>query len=105
MDFLSSLYQGRINRVKFLYGFIVVKALDIFFFGGANIEWNALVIAIVIFQVLFGSVIAAKRLHDFGFSGWFSIFFLIPLVGFFVGLALLFTKGDVKTNQYGPVPN
>jgi uncharacterized membrane protein YhaH (DUF805 family) len=51
-----------------------------------------------------GLAIAAQRFHDFGASGWWSLFILIPFVGFMVGLVLLFAPGHKHANQYGPVP-
>ena|SRR3989344_5232202 len=104
MKSILNLYKGRINKKKFFYGFIVVKIFDLFVYQKTNTELDLLLIIIFIFQVIFGSVLATKRLHDFGFSGWFSVFFLIPVIGFLVGLALLFTKGDIKENNYGPAP-
>ncbi len=48
--------------------------------------------------------VLARRLHDVGKSGWFSLIILIPIIGFIWLLILLATDSEPGTNQYGPNP-
>lgn len=49
-------------------------------------------------------ILARRRFHDMGKSGWLSILAIIPLVQIVVGLWLLFGPGDEGANEYGPAP-
>jgi len=56
--------------------------------------------------VLIGGSIAVlmlttKRLHDLGYSGELSLFILIPILGEFLYLILLFAPGKEGPNEYG----
>jgi uncharacterized membrane protein YhaH (DUF805 family) len=49
--------------------------------------------------------IYAKRWHDRGKSGWWSLIGLVPIVGFFwILIELGMLKGSDGPNQYGPDP-
>jgi uncharacterized membrane protein YhaH (DUF805 family) len=54
--------------------------------------------------VAFRIVQDIKRLHDLGRSGWYCLLVLVPFVGFFYLLVLLFKDGQPFTNEYGPDP-
>lgn len=84
----------------------------------------------VLFMLYPNAVVIAKRLHDLGFKGIFAVVLVVlfngmPLldmfgmvnkedylvlniatgiIGFIIGLFLLFKKGTVGQNQYGPDP-
>lgn len=45
-----------------------------------------------------------RRLHDINKSGWFLLLTLVPVVGIFVVIPLLFFPGTPGDNQFGPVP-
>ncbi len=47
---------------------------------------------------------AIKRCHDLDWSGWCSVFLLVPIVGFVFFLYLTFTKGTDGPNRFGPDP-
>lgn len=50
-------------------------------------------------------VLAIKRFHDLGKSGWFSLLLLIPLVNFFIWLFWLGCKrGTIGPNRFGDDP-
>jgi uncharacterized membrane protein YhaH (DUF805 family) len=49
-------------------------------------------------------VLAAKRCHDLGISGVFCLPLLIPAVGVFWLIALVFAEGNAGPNAYGPPP-
>ena len=52
--------------------------------------------------IYLGFVTGAKRLHDFGSSGWWQLLGLIPLVNIGFGIYVLFKEGDAMPNAYGP---
>jgi uncharacterized membrane protein YhaH (DUF805 family) len=47
---------------------------------------------------------AAQRFRDFGQSGCWAFLFLVPYVGFAVGLALYFIPPNPGLNKYGEQP-
>ncbi len=48
--------------------------------------------------------LAVLRCHDCGRHGWWSLFMLLPYVGFVTGLLLTFVPGTAGTNEFGRVP-
>ncbi|MGF6093833.1 DUF805 domain-containing protein [Pseudomonas sp. 18175] len=60
----------------------------------------ALCIAIVVVSVQIG----VQRLHDLGWSGWFYLLNLVPLVNSVFPLLLLVLPGNPGANQYGAPP-
>ena len=48
-------------------------------------------------------VITIRRLHDMNRSGWFSLFFLLPILNVLLSLYLLFGSGSTGSTRYGPV--
>lgn len=49
--------------------------------------------------------VAAKRWHDRGKSGWWTLILFVPVVGFFWFLVECgFLRGTVGTNRFGPDP-
>ena len=48
------------------------------------------------------SAIYAKRWHDIGKSGWWSLLFLIPVVNFITFIYLGVEDPEGKANKYGP---
>jgi uncharacterized membrane protein YhaH (DUF805 family) len=48
--------------------------------------------------------IFVKRLHDKGYTGWLSVFMLIPLVNLIMLLWLGFARGQDGPNEYGADP-
>ncbi|MEZ5410030.1 MAG: DUF805 domain-containing protein [Acidimicrobiales bacterium] len=45
-----------------------------------------------------------RRLHDCGRTGWLVLLSPLPLLGFALGLYLLFNPGNPLPNRYGPPP-
>ena len=48
--------------------------------------------------------VGAQRLHDMGYSGWFQLLTLIPLVNLILFLVMIFAPTQQTANKYGPVP-
>lgn len=49
-------------------------------------------------------LIAIRRLHDCGYSGWWWLLSLIPGVGLILGVILLLVPGSKKENRFGQPP-
>ncbi len=107
--------QGRIGRLEY---FLTNVAVSIVVYGlmaiiSLSAEQDALGQPVVspgagltlLAAVLVGAVISwsaiARRLHDRGHSGWMVLLMFVPLVGFALGLYLLFASGDKGINPYG----
>lgn len=98
---LSTLWSGRMNRKNYFLG---VLLLHIAFFPCFFIENEFLIIAIGIILYLAWVMLSARRLHDIGTSGGGAFFIFVPIIGFFFFLYLLFKRGTVGENEYGPEP-
>lgn len=51
-----------------------------------------------------GFSVCARRLHDTGRSGWWSLLFLVPLIGWLILLIWTVSKSEPIDNEYGPPP-
>ena len=99
-------YKGRAVRSEYwwfeLFWWVIIFALVIV---GEIIDSNsgllgALVGIFMLFTFLPRICLLIRRLHDAGFSGWFSLLGLIPYVGPFIILYVVLQKSD-GDNQYG----
>ncbi|WEF32700.1 DUF805 domain-containing protein [Pseudoduganella chitinolytica] len=108
--------HGRIGRVRYLaysFGAMIVLLLAAIVLGallGAIGAGPA--VAAGLMQVLVGTlmaaanlVIARRRLHDMGKSGWWGVLLLVPLLNIVVTLWLALGKGDEGPNAFGPPPS
>ena len=88
-------FSGRINRTEYIIS--IVGSVLIFLFS-PEVE-NDIVKAIIHIVVdWFWFSQGARRLHDFGASGWYI---LIPVVSW---IYAAFPKGDKGENEYGKAP-
>jgi uncharacterized membrane protein YhaH (DUF805 family) len=46
--------------------------------------------------------VAAKRLHDLGITGWFSLPMITPGPNLIMAVVLMILHGEDKDNRYGP---
>jgi uncharacterized membrane protein YhaH (DUF805 family) len=121
------LWSGRIARMHYFLGTVscglvglilrVSQSFDPTFYQRAFV----LVVGIPLLFLLY--CLTIRRLHDFGYTGWLSLLFLLSLVQnlgntdwlslsslieyletIFV-LVLLFKSGNPETNKYGLVPS
>ena len=67
---------------------------------GSSALFVHLVILVHLVPVL---AVTARRLHDLGWSGWFSLLNLVPVLGF-VLLFLVLPRGVRGSNRYGADP-
>ena len=88
-------FIGRINRTEYIISVIICVIL---IFVVANVEDSVLrrILGLVIDVFLWSQ--CARRLHDFGASGWYV---LIPVVSW---IFAAFPKGDKGENEYGVAP-
>jgi uncharacterized membrane protein YhaH (DUF805 family) len=111
---MRTLFSGRLGRrtyaVSFaaLYGallgavFVVALILGLIAdFAGLESETVDLVLMIVPFIVfyIYRFSLDSRRFHDLGYSGFFSLLRVIPLLGIVVFGYLLLKKGDEGSNS------
>lgn len=114
-------FKGRIGRLDYFiysvlsslfFGLLAVFIMIPFGIGlamnGASIEEIATsCLASIIFlpiQIVISYTtlaLSAKRFHDLGLSGWFSVLSLVPIASLVVLIILLFCKGQNSDNKYG----
>ena len=107
-EFLLS-FRGRLSASAYvvsLGGLIVLTSLSYFILLPmcAFLPGPIKVIAMIGYVVLLTwSFIAltVKRLHDLGHSGWWFLFYLIPLLNVLLVIYLGFWKGEAGENLYG----
>lgn len=104
-------FDGRVNREVFWLGNIASAFLAVvIMMPSVNPNTGALQLApyapMVFVALLWVEVaLAVKRLHDRGLTGWFSVAFVIPVVGLVAFLVIGLLPGDKGANQYGPATN
>ena len=131
LDFLFLGYAGRIGRTAYWIGYIVLSVIQVLailvllqlahgtleqFAQYANAKADLpdevahallthVVLPIGIVAILFQwpqYAIAAKRWHDRGKSGWWSLIAFVPVIGGFWALIELgFLPGEEGENDYG----
>lgn len=93
---VKSHWLGRARRSEFIPIMIVMNFLAKLLDSGMD-ETAAALLGLFICAVCL--IESARRLHDMGRSGWWSILFLIPFVWLWGWM-----KGQVGPNEYGPDP-
>ncbi|SNY92565.1 Uncharacterized membrane protein YhaH, DUF805 family [Cohaesibacter sp. ES.047] len=116
-------FSGRSPRKDFWF-FFVVYALLYFAALGADVSYYRMTEPTGIFltlQTLFGGrepfvwlhlillspamlAVMIRRLHDRGRSGWWSLVYLVPLLGLVPMVAMLARKGQDGFNRFGANP-
>jgi len=101
-------FSGRRNRKSYVLYWIPYIIVLMVFSGIVTSSDSALLSIIGGVAILVASVsawaIASQRCRDFGWTGWATLILLIPVIGLFFSIALLFIPGDVGQNRYGPDP-
>lgn len=117
---LYTSFEGRISRKEWWIGFILLYILQFVVYyvtavmgiitvdpaTGEMSPSGALALIVIILIFLWPALaLHAKRWHDRGKSGWWTLITLVPVIG---GLWLLielgFLKGNDTANRYGPAP-
>jgi uncharacterized membrane protein YhaH (DUF805 family) len=104
--------SGRIGRVRYLAYHMLGILLVIAAMGLALSTRNSAIVGLLGF--IYGAtaiafyvytfIWARRRLNDLGFSGWFQLVALIPLVNIILFLCLMFAPGEKETNKWGSRP-
>ena len=115
-------FGGRLNRAKYWIAAIVmgvlytvVSLLDanvihspvLMSFavdGGGAQGIGALSVIAWVLVIIMGLALGIKRLHDRDRSGWFYLLMLVPLVNLWILIEILFLRGTVGPNRFGPDP-
>jgi uncharacterized membrane protein YhaH (DUF805 family) len=116
-------FQGRAARAEFwwfgLFIFIILAvvysiagwlAVATMSDGSMSIVGDlAIAVAALIVLVFFipGIAVTVRRLHDLGYSGWWYLAQLIPVVGGIISIIMFIgflMRGNVGTNRFGPDP-
>lgn len=102
-------FNGRIGRLRYLawslgisaaglgLGLIAAMGLAI-----SEVLGGVLLFAVAVAYLVASFQIGAQRLHDFGWSGWFLLLCLVPVVGSVFPFALLLVPGNEGSNRFGP---
>ena len=111
-SYLLTSFQGRIGRKSYWLASIVLgvfifiaELLDMVL--GTAMENGAGVLTIIasLLTIYPSLAIYAKRWHDRGKSGWWTLILLVPVIGaIWMLVECGFLRGTDGDNQYGPDP-
>lgn len=119
--YLLTNFSGRISRTKFWVGVAVVVAIGAIYaaliralglngldpssnFASFGVRTAAtFVFGLVVYYIALA--VCAKRWHDRGKTGWWSLIAIVPVIGtIWILVELGILEGDRGANQYGPDP-
>jgi len=109
---LYTSFSGRVDRKAYalagmlLYLVRLFPAYQIISAGGdpaAEAAWGIILLLVNGAAILAQVALTAKRFHDFGMSGWFSLVFVIGDIIVFLGLCLF--PGTPGPNRFGNETN
>lgn len=102
-------FQGRIGRLRYLawslvlmaagFGLFLLASMTFIF---SNVLVSILAVAFTIGFIIVAIQIGSQRLHDMGWSGWFMLLHLVPVIGSLFPFALLLVPGNEGANKFGP---
>jgi uncharacterized membrane protein YhaH (DUF805 family) len=112
LKFLFS-FEGRIGRAWYWLIQILEITIALVLIAAAGIFLRSVKAPDVVLFASIGAVLAvyfglwlanhAKRWHDLGRSGWWTLALLIPVVGpVYVFIMCGLVRGDMGSNAYGP---
>lgn len=115
-DFVNAIkksfdFKGRSRRREFWMFMLIASVLA----GGLTIIETLLELQLAqdigILSTIFALTIAAptvsvtiRRLHDTGRSGWWSLLYLVPVIGWITLIAFTLFNSDLGANAYGKSP-
>ena len=107
-------FSGRSVRLEYfvhsiadVFGILAVVFAVSFIEGQLGTSVSEEVVVFSMFGVIFIGAVAeiavtVRRFHDLGMSGWYLLGTMVPFYNIYLGLILLFKKGDAQDNNYGP---
>lgn len=96
--------EGRINRKPYWMGLLVLMGTSFVIQILAGVAQSPAIGYLSIVILVPAVMMAIKRLHDRGRSGWFYLLMIIPLVNIWIAIEILFLAGTPGPNRYGPDP-
>ena len=92
-------WQGRINRREFWKTYFMFLVLEFFIGLLARITASTLLAwllwSLYVFFALIILFLVIKRLHDIGKSGWWALFFAIPLANLYAAYLVFIKRSKV----------
>ena len=114
MDVILELFsfQGRANRAWYFWhtfldgGVVLALVLAILIVGGVlgNVMFVVPAIGVLVGGGVAQIAVTVKRLHDIDRPGWHWWLLLVPIYNIYLGLLLLFKRGNEGPNLFGPDP-
>ena len=109
--YLLTSFDGRIGRKSFWLGNLVIFLIGLvlaavntpiaFKFEYVGDAVSAIgTLALIYLQI----ALSAKRWHDRGKSGWWTLIGFVPVIGLWMLVECGFLRGTPGDNQYGPDP-
>ncbi len=111
--YMPTMFQlkGRIGRVRYIayamgmtiiFGLVIAVVMGLLTMLSPSLALVGMVLYIP--MLVLGVMLAIRRFHDLGKSGWYALLIIIPIVNFFISLWLIFGAGSPAANQYGLPP-
>ena len=102
LRFLFS-FEGRIGRldyiVRFLIPLLLIEVAVVIL--TPPLHFNTVVLPIFLLACWSSCAVGAKRCHDRNRSGWFQLVMLLPIVGFWPLIEMVFLPGVDDQNRFG----
>lgn len=110
--YLFTSLEGRIGRKSYWMGVLamlaatVIAALVDSIIGTMRDNGVGIISGLVSLAEIYASIMLyAKRWHDRGKSGWWTLIILVPVIGvLWMLIELGFLRGTEGPNRYGPEP-
>jgi len=104
--------RGRIGRLRYLaytigaYLLLIVAMVPLGLVGASTRSGVGVALLATggILYFVFTIMAAIQRVHDFDWSGWSVLLFIVPLANLVLGLMMLFRGGTEGANRFGPPP-
>ena len=126
INYIVSLYQGRLSRLQFILGFVyfmvmlvglvlltaipvVTAGILVSVTGTDSAAGKAIIIILGVIAVIIAQVadaivqtsVIVRRLHDLDRPWWYIVFTMVPLANLVLLIYLLVAPGTVDENDYG----
>lgn len=102
---------NRIGRAEYLslnlaalFGFLLLIVVTLLLSHQKLTTHLVIAVGLVVYAYFRLAVLIPKRLHDMNESGWWTLIFLLPLIGFAFQFILAFKPGTSDANKYGSIP-
>lgn len=103
-------YDNRLNRKRYflrsmaLMGILLVVSIILSIICGSESTVERIVDFVGLVLMVPHMMLVVRRLHDLSQPTWWFIGMPIPILNIVLGLYLLFARGTIGPNQYGPDP-